>query len=75
MNITYTDEMIARLRNWIKSTAKPSVNNQAIEWEALDQFEDDVGAGLDPHYEMRGFYTVSGNPEIFCPDDSEFSAI
>lgn len=60
-----TTEQFVRWEDWYTSHVLPGLDFKSITLEMLAKFDDDHGNGNDPAYELRGVYTLSGNPELF----------
>lgn len=72
-NFELTDQGTAKFNAWFTSVARENIDLTAVTLEALRSFEDGVAEGSAPHYELRGFYTNSGNPSAIFLEEGDFT--
>lgn len=68
-----TDQGAAKFNAWFGRVARSNIDLTAVTLEALRSFEDGVAEGTDPHYELRGQFTSSGNPEVVFLADGDYT--
>ncbi len=63
----------SKFNKWISVFGVSSLNLQAVAFEALNSFEDDLNAGETPHYELGQQFTKTGRPEVFNLESEDYT--